>query len=558
MKKRVLSMLMAAVMLISALPVMGASAANGKEFPDVYRGKWFAKYVYPVAEKGIINGDNKGLFNPGNKLKRCDVITMLSLSAKSQEELKAYEDMELCPDSKQGQWYTKSVNWAAQEGVIAAGENFRPKDDITRIETVELVYSMHKVHPELVPLTPKKEAKDFPDTANITESQKEALDACTMGGVIDGNDKGMFNPYDTLTRDQASRIICDMLEFEPWPDSKIPEKPKPQFVAPTTGSKNGATYVEFDPQYFNAKIALANGRLDSAASYSSILSGQNAYIAVNGAMFNHLNGANTTYGSFVSNGKVLRIMRPDMANVKREAAFVIDTNGKASIQWMNINQSIVRVSSADGTETKAIESVGMNETVGNNDGSRMVYTSEFASKVSGKVAYAFAVDSSDTITKVYTSASDVPVPKGGYVLFTRLARDPWTDRFFTQAAAGDKLKRTIKYAGSTVQNVQTLISCGPTVLKKGAIFTNYASEGNYDDHVLGSGTHMLLGVKADGKAVIAYASGSQQSMGNIMKSLGCTSAINVDGGASTYLGCNGKTFITPGRNLTNMLVFTKK
>ena len=65
-------------------------------------------------------------------------------------------------------------------------------------------------------------------------------------------------------------------------------------------------------------------------------------------------------------------------------------------------------------------------------------------------------------------------------------------------------------------------------------------------------------VKADGKAVIAYASGSQQSMGNIMKSLGCTSAINVDGGASTYLSCNGKTFITPGRNLTNMLVFTKK
>ena len=96
------------------------------------------------------------------------------------------------------------------------------------------------------------------------------------------------------------------------------------------------------------------------------------------------------------------------------------------------------------------------------------------------------------------------------------------------------------------------------MLKKGAIFTNYASEGNYDDHVLGSGTHMLIGVKADGKAVIAYASGSQQSMGNIMKSLGCTSAINVDGGASTYLSCNGKTFITPGRNLTNMLVFTKK
>ena len=554
MKKRVLSLLMAVAMLVSVLPVMSASAAKGQKFSDVYRGKWFAKYVYPVSEAGIINGDGKGKFNPGSKLKRCDVITMLALSAKTPEELKEYEDMELCPDSKQGQWYTKSVNWAAQEGIIPAGENFRPKDDITRMETVELVYSMHKAHHEVVPLTPVRDPLTFPDTGGLSSEQKEALDACTSGNVIDGTGSGAFDPSGLLQRDQASRIICDMLELETWEDSKIPEKPKPQFVAPTTGYKNGATYVEFDPQFFNGKIALANGRLDSAASYSSILSGQNAYIAVNGAMFNHLNGANTTYGSFVSNGKVLRIMRPDTAGVKREAAFVIDSNGKASIQWMNINQKIDRVDSG----TKAIESVGLNTTVGNNDGSRMVYTSEFASKVSGKVAYAFAVDSSNTITKVYTSASDVPVPKGGYVLFTRIARDPWTDRFFTLAKAGDKLERTFEYAGSTVQNVQTLISCGPTVLKKGAIFTNYASEGNYDDHVLGSGTHMLLGVKADGKAVIAYASGSQQSMGNIMKSLGCTSAITVDGGASTYLSCNGKTFITPGRNLTNMLVFTKK
>ncbi len=285
---------MAVAMLVSVLPAMSASAAKGQKFSDVYRGKWFAKYVYPVSEAGIINGDGKGKFNPGSKLKRCDVITMLALSAKTPEELKEYEDMELCPDSKQGQWYTKSVNWAAQEGIIPAGENFRPKDDITRMETVELVYSMHKAHPEVVPLTPVRDPLTFPDTGSLSPEQQEALDSCTSGNVIDGTGSGTFDPSGFLQRDQASRIICDMLELETWEDSKIPEKPKPQFVAPTTGYKNGATYVEFDPQFFNGKIALANGRLDSAASYSSILSGQNAYIAVNGAMFNHLNGANTT------------------------------------------------------------------------------------------------------------------------------------------------------------------------------------------------------------------------------------------------------------------------
>jgi exopolysaccharide biosynthesis protein len=43
-----------------------------------------------------------------------------------------------------------------------------------------------------------------------------------------------------------------------------------------------------------------------------------------------------------------------------------------------------------------------------------------------------------------------------------------------------------------------------------------------------------------------------------MKKLGCKDAMNLDGGASTYLNCNGKQIASPGRLLTNMLVFTKK
>ena len=69
---------------------------------------------------------------------------------------------------------------------------------------------------------------------------------------------------------------------------------------------------------------------------------------------------------------------------------------------------------------------------------------------------------------------------------------------------------------------------------------------------------MLIGVKPDGKVVIACASGSQRQMGQIMKNLGCKDAMNLDGGGSTYLNCNGRQMASPGRQLTNMLIFVKK
>lgn len=557
MKKRIISLLMAVVMLVSVMPAMGASAAKGQRFSDAYRGQWFAKYVYPVSEAGIINGDERGRFNPGNKLKRCDVITMLSLSVKSADELKAeYGDMELCPDSPKNQWYTKSVNWAAQEGVITPGENFRPTDDITRMETVELVYSMHKAYPDKVPLTPVKEARDFPDTSNITAEQKEALDACTMGGVIDGNDKGYFMPDNTLTRDQAARIICDMLKFTPWSDSQIPEKPKPAFEAPKVGSAYGARYIDFDPQFFDVKVALSGGKLDTAASASSILRNQGAYIAVNGATFD----ANTTQrvnGTIVSGGRVIRDLTTP-ANQTSKPAFVIDTNGKASIQWMDITQT---VSLTKDDKTYTINNIGQNTPV--NDRTMMIYTKEYGTRISGTVRWALAVDDNNKVTKVYKTATDnVPIPTSGYILFGRKDRGWSNDDLFKYAEVGDTVTREIDYSGSTVQNVKTALSCGPTILKNGAVYgnsTTYAQEG-YDSssNVVSSGAHMLIGVKANGRVVIAFASGSQRQMGQIMKDLGCKDAMNLDGGASTYLNCNGSQMASPYRNLTNMLVFSKK
>lgn len=555
MKKRVLSLIMAVVMLVSLLPTTGALAKKGQVFHDIKQDDWFAQWVYPLSDRDIVSGKDSTHFAPYDTLLRAEFLTLLVKTVRPDFDsiMAEYKELHLCPDAdKDGksQWYSGYINWAVKEGVIPEGENFRPEDKMLRHEAVELTYAMHNAHPEAIPLTPiETELPTFVDQADIPESTGDALKACCLADVINGDTAGRFNPLKALQRSESSTMVCKMMGLSSYDKSQIPVPPK-AFEAPKVGTAYGATYVDFDPECFNAKVLMANNKFGSSAAPSSILKGQNAYIAVNGAFFNHQSN-NSIGGSIVRNGKPLRILLPE-GSAKHEASFVIDKNGKASIQSMNIKYEVDRVGQ-DG-ETRSAGVVFLNQVP--TGANRTIITREYASSI--KARYALEVNDKDVITKVYKNAATVTVPTSGYIIYSAKEREQWSDRFYTEAQVGDKIDCKIEYKGSNVQNVQTLLSCGPTVLKNGQIFTNYTSEGTFDSHVLGSGVHMLIGVKSNGRVVIACASGSQRTMGDIMKKLGCQSAINLDGGASTYLNVNGKQLKSPSRNLTNMLIFVKK
>lgn len=556
MKKRVLSLILAVVMLISALPATGALAKKGQVFHDVPQTAWYAQWIYPLSDRDIVSGTDSTHFSPNDPLKRSEFLTLLVKTVRPDfDAIKAeYDDLHLCPDAdKDGksQWYSGYVNWAAKEGVIAEGERFRPDDKILRHEAVELTYAIHKAHPESVPLAPvETELPNFADQASIPESTVEALNACYLADVINGKENNRFDPLGILQRSESSTMVCKMQGISPYDKSQIPAPPV-TFEAPKVGIAYGAKYVEFDPQFFTTKVLLANNKLGSAAPASSILKGQNAYIAVNGAVFNHTTN-NAIGGSIVRNGRPIRNLWPAGPNTKiHEAAFVIDSNGKASIQSMNMKPTMQRIGKENTRDGGQVE---VNKKPWTSD--RVIVTREYATSVNAR--FAFVVDNNDVITKVYKTSATVTVPTSGYLVYSAQEREKYSDRFYTEAEVGDKLDYKIKYVGSNVQNVQTLLSCGPTVLKGGNVYFNPSSEGSFDSHVLGSGPHMLIGVKKNGKVVIACASGSQRTMGDIMKKLGCTDAINLDGGASTYLNVNGKQLASPGRSLTNMLIFVKK
>lgn len=100
------------------------------------------------------------------------------------------------------------------------------------------------------------------------------------------------------------------------------------------------------------------------------------------------------------------------------------------------------------------------------------------------------------------------------------------------------------------------ITCGPRLLFNGQSWLHPAEEGFSDSHVLGVAGRSALGYSRDGRwlYLVSFDSGvSLAQEARVMKALGAWEAMNLDGGASRALAIQGRTVVSPGRDLTNVL-----
>ena len=102
---------------------------------------------------------------------------------------------------------------------------------------------------------------------------------------------------------------------------------------------------------------------------------------------------------------------------------------------------------------------------------------------------------------------------------------------------------------------QTVICCGPRLLADGAVVVDPQREGFRDSHVLGRGRRTAVGLTRLNRLLLLNTEKacSLQELAGIMQELGCSDAVNFDGGASTAMHYRGRTITSPGRPLTNVL-----
>ncbi|SLK13896.1 Predicted protein [Paenibacillus sp. RU5A] len=294
-------------------------------------------------------------------------------------------------------------------------------------------------------------------------------------------------------------------------------------------------------------VGLAKKQVGQTATLPSIVKAYGAQAAINGAFFEAYNGAPDPYGMLIANGKVIHIGRYGTTIGFKE-------DGSAIMDSLQVSLT-GKVTDKEG-KSRSWYATFINRTPSANASITMLYTPERGSTVGFKGGTAVVMEKGIVTKKVPNT--DVAIPKNGSVLVFTGNQKSSSDRF----TVGSTVEMNYKYtnaAGKEIpwQDVVTAVGAGPRLVKDGKIAVNPTSEGFKDTKILNaSGARSGIAIMADGSVMLATVSGATiKEWAAVMQKLGAKEAMNLDGGASSGMYAGGKMLTSPGRLLSNTLVF---
>ncbi|MBQ4534494.1 MAG: S-layer homology domain-containing protein, partial [Ruminococcus sp.] len=216
MKTKILSLVLACLMLVSILVVPGVSyAADEISFKDVTNpNHWSYNNIMYVANKGIMVGVGDGTsFAPQMTMTRAQAVRALySLAgAPAVKYSAAFSDVAA------GKWYADAVIWAVEKNITAGAGNgqFAPDRELTRGELAMFMYK-YAENVEYIDTTEKADIKTFGDYADVPSYFVDAMSWVNGKNIMIGVDGNKLAPGMKATREQFARIInmFDIGEYE--------------------------------------------------------------------------------------------------------------------------------------------------------------------------------------------------------------------------------------------------------------------------------------------------------------------------------------------------------
>lgn len=198
MKKRLLSLLLAVLVLAAATP---AAQAASPAFSDVPSDGWAAPYIEEAVSLGVISGYGGGVFGYGDTVTRAQFAAML---------VRLFGWETVSPDTStftdnadKTAWYYDEVETADAHGAVTADTaRFRPNDAITRSEmAVMLVRALG--YDTLAKSLGSTAVLPFTD---VTEDRAYIAMAYDFG-IINGMSATTFAPDASATREQAAAMM---------------------------------------------------------------------------------------------------------------------------------------------------------------------------------------------------------------------------------------------------------------------------------------------------------------------------------------------------------------
>lgn len=179
--------------LVASAIVPVASAA---EFNDAAKiPSWAKDAVNYLTDKGFIQGDEKGNFNPTGTLTRAEAAEVLSKAL----ELKA-EGTEDFSDVAENNWFYKAVLATSPELFQGDGTGkFNPNAKLTREQAAKVIV-------EGFGLTGTADLSKFTDASKVANWSKGYLSTAVANGVINGKGS-LLAPQDQISRAEFATMV---------------------------------------------------------------------------------------------------------------------------------------------------------------------------------------------------------------------------------------------------------------------------------------------------------------------------------------------------------------
>jgi len=320
-----------------------------------------------------------------------------------------------------------------------------------------------------------------------------------------------------------------------------PERP-PYTIRSETINGRFVNIVEIAPGALTPSIYVANNRIASHQNMEQMVEATGAIIAINGTFFEAY-GSDGYYepnGTLIKDGKLIH-----RGSVGTTIGFTSD--GKVLMDALDIRIE-GGVNGSWGWPNNWY-AYGLNHRPGENG--VFIYTREWGSAVGLSRGVSVAV-TNGVVTSVVRD-SDIAIPANGYVINICGTE---INQLGSRFKVGDTVDYRIIYGNTAFSSAVTAVGAGPRLVKDGAAFYNPTGEGFTSTRILNdSASRSAIGVKSDGTIVLVTTSATVSQLSEIMHSLGCVQAMNLDGGASSGLYVQGRFITRPGRNLSNILYF---
>ncbi|CEN83265.1 IdeS/Mac family cysteine endopeptidase [Paraclostridium sordellii] len=236
-KKLISSVLLGSILMT---PIYAYANPNLKDIS----GHWAKKEINQFISSGYVNGYEDGTFRPDNSITRSEFVKLVNkyFGFNNKEDVKF-------SDINTNDWYYNDICIASKAGYINGYEDktFKPNKTITREEVSKILISIKNKQDNIYDKLNK-----YPDKNKVSNWAKPYVEGAIEQGYLKGNDLGLLNPTNNITRAESvtilSRVSKEKSEIKDETKNEAPVITATEDLILEVGQK-------FDTSMLNVKVS---------------------------------------------------------------------------------------------------------------------------------------------------------------------------------------------------------------------------------------------------------------------------------------------------------------